>query len=370
MTTQLLVVFVVVAILIIFLVWLTLRCLRKGKPCPCKGRIEGKVVVITGGDSQEGICLTRELCKRGAERVIMAVTDVTLGQDVAVEVRGETNGDVIVEYCDMASIKSVRNFCTKILEQESKIHILINQACVMWHPYRQTAEGHEYHWGVNHLAHFVMTQLLMPLLLRGAPDARVITLSSFKHKQARRIRWEDPDYRSSISAAPTSINGTAGSDALVPQRAASVDTNSNRNNHQTPRRWFRGGSYRANEAFNQSKLANVLFTRELARKMEGTGVNSYSVDPGITSTGVGWHIILGLGIFRLIGATCCWLPYMKTIPNSIQTTLFCACEPELSEESGLYYADCKQALTSEAGASLEDSYRLWEMTERTVGLTS
>ena len=119
----------------------------------------------------------------------MAVTDVTLGQDVAVDVRGETNGEVVVEYCDMASIKSVRNFCTKILEQESRIHILINQACVMWHPYRQTAEGHEYHWGVNHLAHFVMTQLLMPLLLRGAPDARhARSLSNFAAALRRDFR--------------------------------------------------------------------------------------------------------------------------------------------------------------------------------------
>ena len=74
----------------------------------------------------------RELSKRGAERVIMAVTDVELGQDVAMEVRGEINGDVAVEYCDMASIKSVRKFCTKVLEHESKIHILINHASVMW----------------------------------------------------------------------------------------------------------------------------------------------------------------------------------------------------------------------------------------------
>ena len=62
----------------------------------------------------------------------MATTNVELGQDTAVEIRGETNGEVLVEYCDMASIKSVRNFCTKILEQESRIHILINHASVMW----------------------------------------------------------------------------------------------------------------------------------------------------------------------------------------------------------------------------------------------
>lgn len=99
-------------------------------------------------------------------RVIMAVRDTELGQDVAVEVRGETNGEILVEYCDMTSLKSVRDFCTKILEQESRIHVLINNATVMWHPLERTSEGFEYHFGINHLANFVMTQLLMPLLHR------------------------------------------------------------------------------------------------------------------------------------------------------------------------------------------------------------
>ena len=66
----------------------------------------------------------------------------------------------------MGSIKSIMEFCTKVLEQESRLHILVNNACVMWWPWDKTAEGHEMHWGVNHLGAFVMTQLLMPLLHR------------------------------------------------------------------------------------------------------------------------------------------------------------------------------------------------------------
>ena len=243
------------SILVLVFVYLVVRFLSKGKACTSRGRIDGKVVVVTGGDTPVAIELVKELCKLGAERVILAVTDLELGHDVAVEVKGELNGNVAVEHCDMASLKSVRDFCSRILEQESRINILINHACVMWHPYRQTAEGHEYHWGVNHLSHFVMTQLLMPLLLRGAPDARIITLSSSLHK-AGRIHWDDPNFAGTNAPSMSDVPG-----------GESSRTKSSPLQRPTL-------NYSASEAFNQSKLANILFTRELARRLDGTGVNS------------------------------------------------------------------------------------------------
>lgn len=152
-------------ILIIFAFFI-IRCLTQGKLCESVHRLEGKCVLITGADTPVGIELVREMCKRGAERVIMACQDVELGQDVAVEIRGETNGDILVQHCDMSSIKSVREFTTRILESEQRVHILVNNANIMWMPLKRTNEGHEFHWGYNHLSHFAMTQLLMPLLLR------------------------------------------------------------------------------------------------------------------------------------------------------------------------------------------------------------
>ena len=239
-----------------------------------------QVVLITGADHAEGIDLVRELCKRGAERVIMAVTNLDLAQDIALEVRAELNADVIAEYCDMTSLRSVRNFCTKILESETRLHILINHATVMWCPLRRTAEGHEWHWGVNHLAHFVVTQLVMPLLLRGTPDARVITLSSSWHSRGK-IFWNNPDYldiptnvksgslqentESRIYVTPSSPEESTTSKSQ--DHALQEDNKNIVKSHVSP-------NYKAHEAFNQSKLANVLFTRELSRRMEGTGVNT------------------------------------------------------------------------------------------------
>jgi len=195
-------------------------------------------------------------------------------------------------------------------------------------PLKRTGESHEFHWGFNHLAHFAMTQLLMPLLLRGAPDARVITLSSAWHKYGS-INWEDPDY-------------------AQPQHR----------------------KYRASEAFSQSKLANVLFTRELARRLEGTGVNAYCVNPGLVPTGLGWHIVPGLGCLGTMLAGIFWLPWLTSPENSIQTVVYCATEPSLCEQSGFYYSDCAVQLTSENGSNMDDAYRLWEMSERMAGLTS
>jgi len=153
-------------IVVLVVIYFVIRCLTQGKICQSRARLEGKTVVITGADTAIGIELVREMCKRGAERVIMAVENVEIGQDVAVEIRGETNGDILVEHCDMSSIHSVRDFTTKILESEQRVHLLINNASIQWVPLKRTAEGHEFHWGYNHLAHFAMTQLLMPLLLR------------------------------------------------------------------------------------------------------------------------------------------------------------------------------------------------------------
>ncbi len=169
--------------------------------------------------------------------------------------------------------------------QESRIHILINNASVMWHPLERTAEGHELHWGVNHLAAFVMTQLLMPLLYRGAPDARIITVTSSSFKYGKQSATDidivphtelcNTSYVLCVlqlihhyllvhtRLAPHSYIGPVASNFSLTVGVISWDDP----NYTTKR-------YRACEAHNQSRLANVLFTRELARRLDGTGVNT------------------------------------------------------------------------------------------------
>uniref|UniRef100_A0A0K2TDR3 Uncharacterized protein n=1 Tax=Lepeophtheirus salmonis TaxID=72036 RepID=A0A0K2TDR3_LEPSM len=151
-------------------------------------------------------------------------------------------------------MKSIRDFCTKILETESKIHVLINNNVIQWASKRTTEDGFELHWGINHMSNFVMTQLLLPLLHRAAPDARIINMTSSWYSRSKGINWNDPN--------------------------------------------FRNESYSACEAFNQSKLANILFTRELSKRLEGTGVNVKSLNLCKASGFLSCRYSFGIQAFR------------------------------------------------------------------------
>ncbi|XP_071748163.1 retinol dehydrogenase 14 isoform X5 [Lepeophtheirus salmonis] len=223
-------------------------------------------------------------------------------------------------------MKSIRDFCTKILETESKIHVLINNNVIQWASKRTTEDGFELHWGINHMSNFVMTQLLLPLLHRAAPDARIINMTSSWYSRSKGINWNDPN--------------------------------------------FRNESYSACEAFNQSKLANILFTRELSKRLEGTGVNVYAIDPGPIRSGLGVHIIQGLGYLKATFAIFCWLPWLKTPENGAQTLIYAVTDERLKNQSGFYYKDCAVQMTNELAADMDASYRLWEMSERMAVLSS
>ena len=93
----------------------------------------------------------------------------------------------------------------------------------------------------------------------------------------------------------------------------------------------------------------------------------YAVDPGPVATGLGVHILPGLGFCGSVAAVCCWLPWLRSAENGCQTTVFCATDSNLSEMSGIYYSDCSVHLTGERGSNMEDAYRLWEMSERMAG---
>ena len=109
---------------------------------------------------------------------------------------------------------------------------------------------------------------------------------------------------------------------------------------------------------------------ELARRLDGTGVNTYCVDIGPSPNGLGFHIVRGLGCLGLGAAACCWLPWIQSAEASMQSILHCVTEPTLAEQSGLFYSDCAVQLTSDSGSDSEDAHKLWEMTERMVALSS
>ncbi len=201
--------------------------------------LTGKVAVVTGANSGLGLEATRVLARKRA-RVALAVRNLEKGGAAAQAIRRDVPAaDLTVMRLDLADLAAVRSFASGFLSGYDRLDMLLNNAGVMALPYRKTADGFEMQFGTNHLGHFALTGLLLPLLLE-TPGARVVTVSSGAH-QIGRIRFDD-------------LNGE--------------------------RRYGKWGAYA------QSKLANLLFAYELQRRLAATGSSAISVaaHPGYAAT--------------------------------------------------------------------------------------
>ena len=179
------------------------------------------------------------------------------------------------------------------------------------------------HFGTNHLGHFLLTELLLPLLLKSAKDgfnARIVTVSSLVHAQGE-IHWDDLNWEKT--------------------------------------------KYNMFKAYNQSKLANVMHSMALSRRLEGTGVTTYSLNPGVVATEITRYVHSFFG-FRLANALYGYVA--KTPFYGTQTTLYCALSEDLSDASGRYYSDCKEKSAKLSALNVEDQERLWALSKEMVGL--
>nr|XP_020459543.1 retinol dehydrogenase 12-like [Monopterus albus] len=280
-------------------------------------RLDGKTVVITGANTGIGKETAIDLAKRGA-KVIMACRDMEKAEAAVKEVIEKSGSEnVLCKKLDLSDIKSIREFAETINKEEPKVNILINNAGVMMCPYGKTADGFELQIGVNHMGHFLLTHLLIDLIKRSAP-ARIISVSSMAHS------W-------------SSIN--------------LEDINSEK-------------SYDKRKAYAQSKLANILFTRSLAKRLEGTSVTTYSLHPGVIQTDLYRHLNGPQQFLMKIIS-----PFTKSSVQGAQTTIYCAVEPSLVKESGGYYSDCAPANCSADGKNDELAEKLWELSCRMLSIT-
>lgn len=200
-------------------------------------RIDGKVVIITGANSGIGKETAIDLARRGG-KIYIACRDPVRGVEALKEIQDKSEStNVHFLQLDLAQLESIRQFSKKFHAAENQLHILINNAGVMACPRSQTRDGFELQIGTNHLGHFLLTNLMMDLLQQSAP-ARVITVSSIFHRFGF-------------------INKT--------------DLNSEKHYW----RWL---------AYAQSKLANILFARELAKRLEGSDITSNALHPGCVNT--------------------------------------------------------------------------------------
>jgi len=279
--------------------------------------ISGKTVVITGGNSGIGRETALALSRRGAQ-VMITARAYEEGVSAARAIEAESGNPVGVVGLDLASFVSIRHCAAEIGERSQALHVLINNAGAVHTERRETREGFEMSLGVNHLGHFLLTQLLLAQLRASAP-ARVINVASAAHRRTRGgLDFEDIQSR-------RSYNG-----------------------------WL---------AYCRSKLANIYFTRCLARRLEGTGVTVNALHPGVVSTRFGadgdTRGLLQLGI-RLIR------PLALSAEAGARTTLYCASEPSLRDTSGAYFEKCRETPASTAARDPLAADRLWSLSEHWI----
>ncbi|TNM94781.1 hypothetical protein fugu_017540 [Takifugu bimaculatus] len=284
--------------------------------------MRGKTVIVTGANCGIGKALAGELLKLQA-RVVMACRDQQSAQEAAQDLKnqaGPEQGEVVIKHLDLASLRSVRKFCEEIIEEEEKIDVLINNAGIYQCPYSKTEDGFEMQFGVNHLGHFLLTHLLLDLLKASSPS-RIVVVSSKLYKYGD-INFDDLNSEKSYDKA---------------------------------------------FCYSQSKLANLLFTLELARQLEGTGVTVNALTPGIVRTRLGRHVqmpFLAKPLFHLAS-----LVFFKSPLEGAQTPLYLACSPEVEGVSGKCFANCEEEELMPKATDEQAAKRLWDISRRMVGLT-
>lgn len=283
----------------------------------------GKTILITGANTGLGKQAALECAKRQAKKLILACRNLQRAEEAARDIREATEfqdgfkTEIVVMKLDLTSLDSVRTFCAQVNEQEPQLDILVNNAGVFRCPYAKTEDGFEMHLGVNHLGHFLLTNLLLNLLKKSAP-ARIVVVSSFLYKQGA-IKFDD--------------------------------MNCDR-------------SYGRLEAYSSSKLANVLFSCELSRRLKGTGVNVYCANPGIVRTNILRYSIplLVKMLDYVVGM------FFQDVTQGVQTILNCIVSKELENESGCYYTDCLKEPIIKSAKDEVLAKKLWEYSEMVTGL--
>jgi NAD(P)-dependent dehydrogenase (short-subunit alcohol dehydrogenase family) len=272
--------------------------------------LANRVVLITGANTGIGRVTARELAKQGAH-VFIACRQLARCREVLAEIAAQ-GGKAEWLALDLGNLASVRQCAEAFLARQLPLHILINNAGVAG-GHGLTASGFELAFGTNHLGHFLLTQLLLERLKSSAP-ARIVTVSSRAHYRASGIDWP-------------ALQQPTQSRTALPE-------------------------------YSVSKLANVLFTAELARQLSGSGVTCHALHPGVIASDI-WREVPGP-----IRALMKW--FMISTEQGAQTTLYCATAPELARQSGLYYDKCASKTPSKAARDAQLAQQLWQRSSEWV----
>jgi len=281
------------------------------------GGVAGKRVLITGATSGIGLAAAVELARRGAQLVMIARSETKANEAVR-RIRTAAGDAAVVDtlLADLASQSSIREVASKALAQYPTIQVLINNAGAVYGVRRLSPDGIELTWAVNHLAPFLLTTLLLDRLKTSAP-ARIVTTSSGAHQGAR------------IPFADLNAEGS----------------------------WGRSGFPR----YGETKLANILFTSELARRLEGTGVTANSFHPGFVASNFnrdnGPLMRIGMALSR---------PFARSAQKGAETLVWLVDSEAAGDVSGGYFFDMRPVTPSPAATDPEAALRLWNVSEAQV----
>jgi NAD(P)-dependent dehydrogenase (short-subunit alcohol dehydrogenase family) len=281
--------------------------------------MSGKTVVITGGNSGIGKETAVALAGAGATVVITA-RDRSRGEAAVSDIRSRSGSDdVDVVVFDLGNLASTEAGAAAINDRCPRIDVLVNNAGVVLSDRHETADGFESTFAINHLGPFLLTQRLLDRIVASGPS-RIVNVSSNAHRSAR--------------------NGIPFDDLQATRR------------------------YSGMSVYGESKLANILFTTELARRLRATKTTANCLHPGVVATGYGrdgdtrGFMAFGLGLIK---------PFILTAEKGARTSIYLASSPEVADVSGGYFVKCKQRKPSKPAQDAAAAARLWDISNELIG---
>ena len=275
--------------------------------------LNGKIAIVTGANSGMGFATVEALSDMGAT-VLMLCRNEKRGKTAITSLTAEKERKLDLIICDLGDYSSIRNAAGYIRENYPRVDILVNNAGFISLDRQETKEGVERQFGINHLGHFLLTTQLLDLMV---PGSRIVNVASGAHKVGR-IHFDDINLK----------NG-----------------------------------YNVIKAYSQSKLANVLFTKELARRLKKRRISVNCCHPGAVATNIGIDRETGFGktITGLLK------PFFQTPADGARTAIYLAVDEAVSNKTGGYYYMCKPARSSKLSKDKDLAKRLYELSEGMVG---
>lgn len=277
--------------------------------------ISGRTVLVTGGSSGIGYETARALAKMGAQ-VVLASRNLERTQAAAQRISAETGDPVQAFGVDMSSQASVREFAAAFIKEVGQLDVLLNNAGAMLARRRESVDGIEMTLALNHLGPFLLTSLLLPLL-QASEKGRVVNVASSAHSSGR-PDWDDLQYK---------------------QRG-----------------------YKSFQVYGQSKLFNIMFTKALARRLEGTGVTANCLHPGLVASGF-------FNVVPVIGAVVRFLarPFLISNAEGAKTSIYLVSDEKVGDVSGEYFDKCAPKMPNELARDGDAQEQLWQQSIALTG---